>query len=364
MIPPPMELGTYNVHGNWLPFNWDDSFLIVGTNRKEKTELIVRLALDHLQENPIVFLDSNGNAIEEILNHFPKSKSKNAIYFDASNRDHSFKLNFLHGIPREKHAQYASKLLEAIKAPSQYTIATATLDHYILYGIAALLDAGGYTLTDLPRFFTNRSFRTSVLVQVKDTFIRYVWDTFDALFPRDKSAEIRSSFTKLAALNLDPLVRDSLSQRKNRLRFKDKIVLISLPEKKLGKENTAMLGSLILAQLAIEDPDTTLFIDGADLFSNIPDIPHVLTLKDFKDIPTGSHIVLKTSVKDADRMEPLFVLDDRHLRFFEIPEGMAYAGIAGQTIELQLYPHHYPLTNGVREKIIERCVIQYTKGRT
>lgn len=334
------------------PMALPDSYFIVGD---QKNILFEKHILDFIHAGkPVVLLDSSGEVAHHILQFIPEKRWRSVTYLKPDTRP--FKLNVL----KRTQPHHASYFLEAIKAPSDYKIATATLDHYFLYGIAALIDAGGHTLVDLTYFLTDETYRTKVLANVKDTYIKYVWHVFEQLKDKDQLAEVRSAFTKITALNLHPLIRNVLEQSTNRLRFNG-VVVIDIPREELGTESASLLGCLILALIAIHKPQTTLFIHEAEYFPNIPTVQTFLTLNDYRPVP-GIPVVTRTTVENAAKLEPLFPIPESGTfqRFFQIPPNEAYTLRGGTMLDFPIIPHAYFPRPRIRRKIIERCTIQYT----
>jgi hypothetical protein len=356
-----MALGLVRSTGEWFPQG--ASSLILGKPRTGKTSLLVRLALHDIHDGKnIVFIDPSGTAITEILNHIPKSRKEDVLLISPA--EFSFGLNFLENIPENRHALFANTITESIKGIYfDKNAPTALFEQTLRQGINTLLKVQGSTLLNLLFLLTDK--RTSV----KDTLLTFFWDKFEEMSLKDKRQEVSSTANKLWAFFSEPRIRDCVDQPHNFLSF-NKVVLVSLNKGQLGTQNVAMLGSLILSQLYLENPKTTLYVDGANLFGNhiipaiLSDSTNVEThftlqsLRQVKGYETDfmgveQIVAFRSSVVDEELLAPEFNyrLDNSLDRLYEIKQFNASVAVDGKTTELEMPLHTYPKT-GFAEKII------------
>lgn len=143
------------------------------------------------------------------------------------------------------------------------------------------------TLIDLPRLWTDTSFRRSQLAKVADDpGLMGFWSEFEALSPAAQANWLASPMNKLRSILLRPAAVKILSQTDSRFRLRDvfrehKIVLISLNEGLIGPLTAQLLGSLAIAELwqatqeRVAEKDAAkhpahLFVDEADRFMHLP----------------------------------------------------------------------------------------------
>ena len=120
-------------------------------------------------------------------------------------------------------------------------------------GILAFLESSrGGTLADLRRFLIEASYRKDFLQTVTDPEIVYYWTKAFPQLTGGKS--IGPLLTRLDEFLSRKPIRYMVSQAGNRLDFAEildsgRILIIKLPQGLIGRENTALLGSLITAKL-------------------------------------------------------------------------------------------------------------------
>ena len=107
------------------------------------------------------------------------------------------------------------------------------------------------TIADLRRFLIEPAFRNEFLKSVKDSEVVYYWQKSFPHLSGNKS--IGSILTRLDTLLAKKPIRHMVSQPENRLDFahimdSGKIFLAKLPEGLLGRENSYLLGTLLVSK--------------------------------------------------------------------------------------------------------------------
>jgi hypothetical protein len=118
--------------------------------------------------------------------------------------------------------------------------------------ILAFLESDRHgTIADLRRFLIEPAFRNEFLKSVKDSEVVYYWQKSFPHLSGNKS--IGSILTRLDTFLAKKPIRHMVSQPENRLDFAQimdtgKIFLAKLPEGLLGKENSYLLGTLMVSK--------------------------------------------------------------------------------------------------------------------
>jgi len=380
-----MELGLYNHLAQFKPFFSDRRLqhtLFIGKPRTGKTTALQRLALDDMHNGKSVLFIGD----DTILDTIPQEKQADVIYFDAANRDFPFAFNILANVEPSRRSLFVNTFLDTVKGVWKFDASsTATLDQYIRAGTAALLGAPDTSLLSFEFLLTDDGYRAGIMRALKDKVMLDFWKKYDDLSESDKRRETSSTLNKIRALTFDPLLRNCFDQKRNALTFKNKVVIVSLRESEIGRENASFIGALILSQLYMDAQQgvaTNVYIDGADRFgtailfkllSSCPTLSVQLSLQYLDQIDrrlqpalvgsVGTIVALRTSVRDAALLEPEFNLNNSHKHLFQLPPFIAYVAVDGVTTELRMLPHAYPLTPRTRKKIIARCQSQFTTPR-
>lgn len=376
-----MEPGLYNHNSELVPFSTEKrNTLAISIDQTKLTDLLTRLALDDIYNgSPVVFVDPTGEATDYILERIPKNRQADVILFDPARSPFAF--NLLANIPPEKRDIFASTLLETVKGLWGYENApTPVLDKYFRGSVHTAIQVYGTTLYSLKFILTDKTYRTELLSQIKDTVTDIFWKQYETLTDKEQRQDVDSLDNKLWAFLFSPLLRNCLDQRHNNLVFENKIVLVSLRTRELGTENASLLGALVLASLYIEDTPTNLYINGSrfgtailgKLLTSCPLVNVTLAVQYLDQIAEqfqpvllggiGQIIAFRTSLKDSETLAPSFNLNNGFYKLSEMDGfgyGTSYISIDGTTTRLSPIDRQYPRSHQ-EDKIRRRCASQYT----
>jgi len=339
---------------NFEPFPITGNFVLLGVPKTGKSETLFRIALDLIHENKsILFLGK----IEEIFNYIPTRRLKDVILIDPARAP--FALNILAGLPKDQHPQFASILTQALTKQNITPLREYFYKTYFRLAVQTLLTVPHSTLLDIKRLLTDTKYRHGVLKTMTDSFIKDMWNDFDAL--KDPLLNIESTLSVLYDMMLEPNVRECIGQVKNKLVLKDKIVLVDL--KDMGTDNMSLMGSLILSRVLVEDADTTVMIDDAEHFPYEPlfALKHtrtICTLQSLKGLDSVPVVAFRVSRRDAKHLDfPLY----SGTPMYELPDFRAYAMAGAKVAELYMPMHEYPKQKPRRITALrKRCRSQFS----
>jgi hypothetical protein len=251
---------------------------VIGKTGSGKTTLLRNLILQHLYRgHGVGLIDPHGDLAEELLDNFPSWRTDDLVYFNPTDLDFPVSLNLLANIPPDDRPLVASGLVEAFK--SLWRDSWGPRMEYILFNaLSALLDCQNVSLLGVNRLLTEVDYRSWVIRQIKDPFIRQFWTDefagYDARFIREAIAPIQN---KLGQFLLHPPIRNILGQVKRKIDFRfmldrQRVFLANLSKGKLGADKANLLGSLLVTQFQLaamsranqpeaERTDFHLFID-------------------------------------------------------------------------------------------------------
>lgn len=364
-----MELGLYNHLAVQRPFIAEpNNILAIGKTKTGKSFLLEHIAIQEIKNGKSIIFFGNG---ENILERVPRNFQSKVLYINPSVQPFAF--NFIHSVPLTLQPLLASTVTEAIISLSGFSIEPVRLKKYFSFGIQTLLNAKSeYTFLDMKRLLTDEDFRTKVVGEVSDPVLKDFWNDFNDLNARDRNQYIESTLTRLYAVLLEPQIRNCLGQRTNRLVLKDKIVIVSLSEAHMGKDNANLMGALILAMVNMEGLQglqTTLIVDDAfrygsavltSILNGCPSINTLYSLQSLDQMknPVADRILaFRTTPKDAELLASEIQLnpgqtDINHLGDFE-----AYTQVGSRAERLTI-PYYEHKRTEQEDKIIRRCRIQ------
>ncbi len=222
---------------------------LVGASGTGKSTLLVQLILEDLRAGGgLAVLDPHGDLIDEILARYPEEREDDLILFDPSDTSFRVGWNMLHARTEIEKVILSSDLVAAFRrlSTSWGDQMTSVLGNTIQAFVES--ESGG-TLLDLRQFLLERDFRTEFLKTVEDPDIRYY---FERQFPLLKGIPQGPILTRLDTFLRSKLVRAVVTERKNRLDFRElvdggRVFLAKLAQGAIGEENAALLGSLLVS---------------------------------------------------------------------------------------------------------------------
>lgn len=373
-----MELGTSQLTES--PFECDKRHsLFIGSPKTGKTTILVDHVLSDIHNGEaVVFIVPDEKIAYQVLNSVPKSRQKDVLYFSPTLFPFAFNVLDV----RESAPLVASTLTNALVKEGITPFREYTFRTYFRYGVQTLFTVGD-NLLSLKKLITDRTYRNTILSSISDPFLLDFWNDFDDLSDKDQRLSIESTLSLLYDVLSEPVLRNCIGQKHNRLVFEDQIVIVCLDEATLGTENVRLVHSLILAQLYIEGLhglETNLYIDRMhlcesaplrDILASCPNVTAFMSLQYLDQLTRpfqatilgsiGQVIALRCSPTDSRVLEPLYDIEENNsrLHLHQLPPQRAYVAIDGVTTELHIPLRSYPETKE-RDKIIKRCMSQCT----
>jgi hypothetical protein len=229
----------------------------IGKSGTGKTTLLRNLILQDIEAGRGVgVIDPHGDLAFDLLEHIPKFRTEDVVYFDPSDPEHSVAFNLLARVPAERRHLVASGIVGAFKGifPEFFG---PRMEFVFYAAVAALLECENVSLLCLQRMLSDERYRAWVTRQVKDPMVRYFWQRdFE---PRDKKAKaemVSPILNKIGPMLMAPQLRRILGQVGTRIdaRFmmdSRRIFIANLSKGRLGTEGANLLGSFLVAQFQL-----------------------------------------------------------------------------------------------------------------
>jgi hypothetical protein len=224
---------------------------IVGASGTGKSTLLFNLIKNDIENGEgIAVLDPHGDLIDRICGIIPPSRINDVVLVDPSDEQFSVGFNIL-----SAHSDLEKNLLASDLVAVFQRLSTSwgdQMNSVLQNAILAFLESDRPgTLADLQQFLIDKTFRNDFLKSVRDSYVLDYWQKSFPLLSGNKS--IGSILTRLDTFLAKKPIRYMVSQPKNRLDFahimdSGKIFLAKLPEGLLGRENSHLLGALLLSK--------------------------------------------------------------------------------------------------------------------
>lgn len=229
---------------------------VVGKTGAGKSKLLELLMKEDIKDNRgFCLIDPHGDLAKEVLSHVPKSKIKDIVYVNPTDKDFPIPFN-----PLEYTRDYEKRQQVAVFFISIFKKIFAAdwnerMEHILRFIILALLETKDSNILGVTRILTDTKYRTRVIGEIQDPVVKAFWANEYASWNEQFSSQaIVPILNKVGQFLANPIVRNMVGQRKNNLDFEKfmnegKIVIINLVKGNLGDDNMTLLGSMLITKI-------------------------------------------------------------------------------------------------------------------
>ncbi|MBU6399314.1 MAG: type IV secretion system DNA-binding domain-containing protein [Verrucomicrobia bacterium] len=224
---------------------------LIGASGTGKSTLLYNLIKHDIESGQgLALLDPHGDLVDRVLGIIPEKRIGDVVLLDPSDEEYSVGFNFL-----SAHSELEKRLLASDLVSVFQRLSTSWGDQMasvLQNAILAFLESSrGGTIADLRRFLLEPAFRASFLETVSDPEVQYYWHHAFPQLSGNKS--IGPVLTRLETFLSPKSIRYMVSQKENKLDFADildsgKIFLAKLSQGLIGRENSYLLGTLLVAK--------------------------------------------------------------------------------------------------------------------
>lgn len=258
---------------------------VLGQTGSGKTTIMLTSVLEDIKQwNGFCFIDPHGDAIDFIMEHYPKEKIDDLIYFDLSNTEYPLAFNPLDGAETEDERDVVTNdLVEMFVSMYGEEIFGPRIQDYFRNACFLLMEQPEWwTLVDIMRLFTDDAYAESKIRNVKNPVIAARWNkTYKKMWEREKWEIIPFIQAKFWPFTTGTYIRNVIGQPKSAFNFFDamnekKVILVKLAKGLTWEINSQLIGRMIAMQIklsalkrAVLDPkDRTPFFLYIDEFQN------------------------------------------------------------------------------------------------
>jgi hypothetical protein len=246
------------------------SVYLLGGTGSGKTKSIEGMAVQDIEQgNGLTLIDPHGDLTHNVLRHIARMVEKAKLANDNSFTDsvierlvlvEPFNPNWTVGFNplecAEKKGSY-SQVLEMMGIFRRLWGESSwgpRMDELLRNTLISLSECN-LTLLEASPLLTDAAFRHSIIANVENEEAREYWQRYHGLSDKMQAAYREPVLNKISTFTSDPNIRAMLGQKHSTLNFREamdegKWILMNLSKGRL-KENTFLLGSLLLAKLKL-----------------------------------------------------------------------------------------------------------------
>lgn len=225
--------------------------LLLGPSGSGKSSLLVRLLLDQVALGQgVVLLDMKGDSVLDVLERVPAARQDDVVVLDPADTRPVPGLKGLDARSPDLAADLWVGLFRNL-FPDAWGVRS---DRYVRLGVQTLALDGGASITELPRIFSDASFRRRLLAKSRDPLLQSAWASFESLSASQQAEHLAAPLGKVQDVLGRQVVRGVLGQTKPKMTItramrERRIVVVRLSPGALGPPTADLLGGLVIYEV-------------------------------------------------------------------------------------------------------------------
>lgn len=313
-----------NFRGHFEPFGikqLDRSLHMyaIGKTGTGKSTLLENMIIDDIRKNRgVAVVDPHGDLIKKVLNFIPPERMEDVIVFNPSDRSFPVAFNILESVDPDLKNIVASGVVGIFKKIFGESWGPR-LEYILRNTVLALLDYPNATLLGILRVLNDQSYRLKVVEKIQDPVIRDFfineYEKYDQKFRTEAIAPIQN---KVGQFLSSSTIRNIIGQVKSSFSLEDvmdnkKILLLDLSIGKIGEDNSALLGSMMITKMQLA---------AMSRANMAPEerVPFYLYVDEFQNFATDSFAVI---LSEARKYKLNLIMTNQYIA--QMPETVTHA---------------------------------------
>ncbi|MDP1743763.1 MAG: hypothetical protein Q8L51_03165 [Candidatus Amesbacteria bacterium] len=229
---------------------------VLGKSGTGKSTLLENMAIDDFKKGRgLAFIDPHGDSSENLLNYIPSSRINDTIYFNPDDREFPIKLNILE-ISDPSQVELAVSGIMSIFHKIYGKFWGPRMQYIMRNALLSLVQVPGSTLPDLLRIFADYKYRSSLYPKLPKALVSFWTNEYDSLDDKTQLEYTYPIINKVGQFVNSPLISGIISSPKSTINLADimnkgKIFIANLSKGKLGEDNAALLGAMIITKIEL-----------------------------------------------------------------------------------------------------------------
>lgn len=229
----------------------------IGKTGAGKSTLIANMAIDDIRKGRgIGIIDPHGDLSEIILDYIPKRRMNDVVYLEPFDQERPFSLNVLE-IHNKQHKDLISSGIVSIFHKIYGESWGPRLEYILRNVILTLLDVEEGTLLDALRILSDDAFRAKIVAKLIDPVLKNFWEAeFEKMSDKMRTEAVMPIQNKIGQFVSSKMIRNIIGSPTSSINLQEimdegKILILNLSQGKLGEDNAALLGAMIITQIQL-----------------------------------------------------------------------------------------------------------------
>lgn len=241
---------------------------IVGKSGAGKSTLIAGMAVDDIRKGRgVAVIDPHGDLSETILDYIPRRRIPDVLYLEPFDAKRPFSLNvFEVRNQKNRHKNpYQKELVASGIVSIFYKLYRDNwgprLEYILRNAIVTLLEAetsgSEHTLVDVLPLLADANYRKHIVSKVQDPILRNFWEKeYDRMPERLRVEAVMPIQNKVGQFATSKMMRAIIGRPHSSIDLEQvmnegRILILNLSQGKLGEDNAALLGALVITQIQL-----------------------------------------------------------------------------------------------------------------
>ncbi|NTU46440.1 type IV secretion system DNA-binding domain-containing protein [Candidatus Roizmanbacteria bacterium] len=331
---------------------------IIGKTGAGKSTLIANMAIDDIRKDRgIGIIDPHGDLCETILNYIPKRRMNDVVYLEPFDTEHPFSLNVLE-IKNKQHKDLIASGIVSIFNKLYKDSWGPRLEYILRNVILTLLEIPDSTLVDVLSLLSNADYRKKMVAYVEDPVLRNFWlKEFDRMPDRLRAEAISPIQNKVGQFVSSKMIRNIIGKPRSSINLEQimnegKILILNLSQGKLGEDNAALLGAMMITQIQLAAMNRSFIHenDRRDFF---------LYVDEFQNFATSSFVKI---LSEARKYRLSLTLANQYIEQLDLEVQRAIFGNVGTLMAFVVGARDaYPLSKEFGELYSENDLVSLGK---
>jgi len=270
---------------------------IIGKSGVGKSFMLNLLTLSDIYQNEgFAVVDPHGDYAQDIMKYIPEARIKDVIYINPDDAQFPVAFNPMEYTDDSRRNNIASEIVGVLKKMFGDSWGPR-LEHILRFTLLALLETPGTTMLGITRMLTDKNYRKMIVGNITDPVVKAFWVTeFASWNDKFASEAVQPVLNKVGAFTAVPIVRNIIGQPKSSFSIRQamdegKIIIVNLSRGKIGEDNAAILGSLIITKIQLDA------MSRSDIENIAERRPFYLYVDEFQNFATESFAVILSEAR-------------------------------------------------------------------
>ncbi|MFA6524702.1 MAG: type IV secretion system DNA-binding domain-containing protein [Patescibacteria group bacterium] len=230
---------------------------LIGKTGVGKSNCIENMVISDIHRGRgVALVDPHGESVEKVIKFIPSNRINDVVYFNPSDTEHPIAFNIL----EEVNPQYKNLIASGLVGVFKKIWADSwgpRLEYILMNTILALLENPGSTLLGITRLLVDKNYRKKIVSNLTDPIVKAFWvDEYANYNERFRTEAISPIQNKVGQFLSSSIIRNIVGQPKSTIDMRvimdtKKILLMNLAKGRIGEENSALLGAMMITKLQL-----------------------------------------------------------------------------------------------------------------